>query len=230
MLSNIGTRGRGIVRKTVAAVRKGFSLIELMIAVGIFIILTSVAFYGYADFNNDMVMTNQAYELSLHVRQAQVYGIAVRGGSGAVGSEFTASYGVVANVGSSVVTIFRDTNDDGLYDPSDPNEPALELLTFARGVEVCRICAITSAITSGTDVEGGCSGSFDDLSITFKRPDPDARVAINDVPFDSGPAYSLTRIAIQAPNGKERYVDVTVTGQVSVRNQSESGTKICDAP
>jgi type II secretory pathway pseudopilin PulG len=226
MLLSIVTKGKGIAQKTAAAVRKGFSIIELMIAVGIFIILTSVAFYGYADFNNDMVMTNQAYELSLHVRQAQVYGIAVRGGSGAVGSEFTASYGVVANVGSSVVTIFRDTNDDGLYDPSDPNEPALELLTFARGVEVCRICAITS----GTDVEGGCSGSFDDLAITFKRPDPGARVAINDVPFDSGPTYSLTRIAIQAPNGKERYVDVTVTGQVSVRNQSESGSKICDAP
>lgn len=219
-------KGRAAARKTVALVRKGFSIIELMIAVSIFIILTAIAFYGYADFNNDMVMTNQAYELSLHVRQAQVYGIAVRGGSGAVGSEFTASYGVAASIGSRVVTIFRDGNDDGLYDPSASDEPALELLTFARGVEVCRICTITT----GTDVESGCSNSYDDVSITFKRPDPDARVAINDAPFDSGPSYSLTRIAIQAPNGRERYVDVTVTGQVSVRNQSDSGMKLCDAP
>lgn len=226
MLFGVITKTKQAVRKTATLVRKGFSIIELMIAVSIFIILTSVAFYGYADFNNDMVMTNQAYELSLHVRQAQVYGIAVRGGSGAVGSEFTASYGVAANVGSPVVTIFRDANDDGLYDPSSADEPALELLTFARGVEVCRICAITT----GTDVEGGCSNAYDDISISFKRPDPDARVAINDVPFDDGPLYALTRIAIQAPNGRERYVDVTVTGQVSVRNQSESGTKICDAP
>jgi len=226
MLFGVIMKTKQAAHKTAALVRKGFSIIELMIAVAIFIILTSVAFYGYADFNNDMVMTNQAYELSLHVRQAQVYGIAVRGGSGAVGSEFTASYGVAANVGSSVVTIFRDANDDGLYDPSDPAEPALELLTFARGVEVCRICAITT----GTDVESGCSNAYDDVSISFKRPDPDARVAINDVPFDSGPSYALTRLAIQAPNGRERYVDVTVTGQVSVRNQSESGTKICDAP
>ena len=225
MFSSLIAKTKRATRKTAALVRKGFSIIELMIAVAIFIILTSVAFYGYADFNNDMVMTNQAYELSLHVRQAQVYGIAVRGGSGAAGSEFTASYGVAANIGSSVVTIFRDANDDGLYDPSSPDEPALELLTFARGVEVCRIC-----ITSGTNVESGCSDAYDDISISFKRPDPDARVAINDVPYDAGPAYALTRIAIQAPNGKERYVDVTVTGQVSVRNQSESGTKICDAP
>ncbi len=218
------TATKRVVQKTALLIRKGFSIIELMIAVGIFIILTAVAFYGYADFNNDMVMTNQAYELSLHVRQAQVYGIAVRGGSGAVGSEFTASYGVAASAGSPVVTIFRDANDDGLYDPSDPAEPALELLTFARGVEVCRVCAINT----GTNIESGCS--YDDVSISFKRPDPDARVAIDGVPFDMGPAYALTRIAIQAPNGRERYVDVTVTGQVSVRNQSESGTKICDAP
>lgn len=214
-----------IARKTVALVRKGFSIIELMIAVSIFIILTAIAFYGYADFNNDMVMTNQAYELSLHVRQAQVYGIAVRGGSGAVGSEFTASYGVAASVGSSVVTIFRDGNDDGLYEPGSSEDPALELLTFARGVEVCRICA-----TSGNDVESGCSNLHDKISVTFKRPDPDARIAINDTPFDSGPNYSLVRLAIQAPNGRERYVDITVTGQVSVRNQSDSGMKLCDAP
>ena len=216
-----------IVARTVELVKKGFSIIELMIAVGIFVILTSIAFIGYADFNNDMTMTNQAYELLLHVRQAQVYGIAVRGDTTGADGQFDASYGVHARVGSEVVPIFRDTDGDGTRDDSDSSvEPLLEVLTFARGVKVCAVCAITS----GSNINAGCDSSYEDLYVTFRRPDPDARIAVNEVPFESGPSYSMARVVVQAPNGRERYVDVTLTGQVSVSALGDPANAVCEAP
>lgn len=197
---------------------QGFTLMELLIAVGIFILLTGVAFYGYADFNNNITMTNQAYELSLHVRQAQIYGIAVRGNVIGTDPDFDASYGFQATQSGNTVNIFRDNNSDGVYDES---EPILERLTFAQRVKVCVICAMGPGET-----EYDCNDNYDSLYITFRRPDPDARIDIN----DTGVPYSAARMIIQAPNLKERYVDVTSTGQISVRIPNENDPPICGIP
>jgi hypothetical protein len=188
-----------------------------LVAVGIFVLLTSVAFYGYSDFNNNITMTNQAYELSLHVRQAQIYGIAVRGDVSGTDPDFDASYGFHTAQGSNISTIFRDNDADGVY---DDDEPILERLTFAQRVKVCLICAITT----GSEFE--CEDAYDNLYITFRRPDPDAHININDTPT----SYGSARVVVQAPNGKERFVDVTSTGQISVHVPDPTEPPVCEAP
>jgi prepilin-type N-terminal cleavage/methylation domain-containing protein len=203
--------------KVKEGIKAGFTLMELMVAVGIFVLLTSVAFYGYADFNNNITMTNQAYELSLHVRQAQIYGIAVRGDITGADPDFEASYGFHASQGSNMATIFRDNDADGVYTET---EPILERLTLAQRVRVCAICAITT----GTSFQ--CENAYENLYITFRRPDPDARIDIN----DTATAYAAARVVVQAPNGKERFVDVTSTGQISVRIPDPEEAPVCLAP
>ncbi len=59
--------------------KKGFTLLELLFVIGIFSILTSIVIYNYGNFNNNIIVSNLAYEVALEIRQAQVYGLGVRG-------------------------------------------------------------------------------------------------------------------------------------------------------
>ena len=60
----------------------GFSLVELIVVMGIFTIMTSIVIFNYGRFSSNLIVTNLAYESALAVRQAQVYGISVKNTSG----------------------------------------------------------------------------------------------------------------------------------------------------
>lgn len=200
-----------------------FTIIELVVCITIFSVMTALVVAKYGNFNQSVLLTDLAYDTAITVRTAQTYGLSVQNSQ--VGSNsFSYGYGVdfCANAsgcnGPTGITIaniqlvlFADTDvngstfGDGKYDNSDIQE---SLYTITRG-----------AIVSGFCFSDGCSspdsGVYTRLDITFKRPNPDA--VINAYNSSGWTPKPYAAILIKGTDGSLRQVIVRGTGQVSVQ-------------
>ena len=57
----------------------GFTLIELIVSVAIFVFMTALVVAKYGNFNQSVLMTDLAYDIALTLRTAQTYGVSVQG-------------------------------------------------------------------------------------------------------------------------------------------------------
>jgi prepilin-type N-terminal cleavage/methylation domain-containing protein len=58
---------------------RGFSFIELIISIAVFTLITSAMLVSFSRLQGDVSLTNLAYDTALTIRQAQSYGVQVRG-------------------------------------------------------------------------------------------------------------------------------------------------------
>lgn len=206
---------------------RGFTLIEMIVVVAIFTILTSVVLFNYSDFNNNILSTNLTYEIALTVREAQVYALGATGVVGATDG-FNTRYGAYFNIDLDAVSdndryfmLFADKDSNGRCEngcsfqciAGDPDlDSCREVSRLTRGVFIANLC-----VANGEPIneDGECTGeSVKDLSITFERPNPDAVIATSG--YDPG-AYTDAAIIVEAPNAARRAVVVRSTGQISVK-------------
>lgn len=207
--------------------KAGFTIIEMLVVAAIFAILTAIIIFNYGNFTDNILATNMAYEIGLVARQAQVFGLGVRG----TGGEFTNAYGIFVNLedgssaeGTKNIIFFVDNKPtDGNGECNDESgdsfctcsttdgltDECLERLTLQRGI-----------IINGLFVkdEGGDCVSTNRLAVTFKRPNPDA-IIVDQADHNIG--FELAEMQLFAPRSQSpRYVIVRNTGQISVDNQS----------
>lgn len=216
--------------------QKGFTLIELLVCLAIFMVITGIVLYDYGDFNNDLVVSNLAYEVALEVRTAQVYGLSVLGTENATTGQdnFDSGYGVHFDTNyPSTFYLFVDTFGTGrlqnsLTDPTfngtcmGPAEggeclEAVKLQGTNYIKEFCTVADDSDACNSGT---GGNTGYPATLDITFKRPNPDANVQLLELPISgSQPTqYNNAKIVIASGDDKsEKVITVDQSGQISVQ-------------
>ena len=71
-------------KKIMPNVVRGFTLIEMMVSVGIFALITTLIMVSGRSFGGSVLLTNLAYDVALSVRRAQTFGINVRADQGAV--------------------------------------------------------------------------------------------------------------------------------------------------
>ncbi len=71
---------------------RAFTMIEMLVVLAIFGIITSMVLFEYSNFNSQIVMTNTVYEVALTARQAQVYALGTRQQEGLEG--FYNRYGI----------------------------------------------------------------------------------------------------------------------------------------
>ena len=202
---------------------RGFTLIEVIVSIGIFVILLSVVLLKYGDFQGNVLLSNLVYQVALSVRQAQIYGIGVRASSGSFQTMYALHFDKAIN--NSYVFFAEDKNQSvahGLFkyvEPVDPDSPLptedsiVDTYKLRPGYTLKRICATVNA----TYV---CSDDVTPLAITtidvyFKRPKPDAIIKVYDgagtlIPNTGGSA----RLEIQA-RGRTRCVTIEKTGQIS---------------
>lgn len=208
--------------------RRGFTLVELLVAITIFTIVTALVLVKYQSFNGGVVLTNLAYEIALTVREAQTYGINVRG----QGGNFDLSYGIHFTPNTKSFSMFSDTHvsppsslcnvitldcsGNGRYDSGDLSVGTFNL---SRGITLQSVC--------GTGQSGElCVIPTDNvnqvgaLDITFNRPDPSASFVFSNT---SGGVItypvSSVRIRIVAPNGiSKRDVVIQSTGQIQIKD------------
>lgn len=182
----------------------GFTLIEMLVVVAIIVIVTSLALAKNSQFNNTILLSDTAYDISFSIRQAQVYGLSVKEFTGnGISSTFSVGYGVYFNANTpSQYTLFVDTDRDHLYqNPPDAIEQSVILRNNYRISTLC-------GSRNGTETCGLSS-----LTVAFERPNPDAFMS------SGGAAYDSVRLILQARGGDTRSINIFTTGQISVTGQ-----------
>ena len=187
---------------------RGFTLVELLVVMGIFVVITGLILADNNRFGGAILLENLAYDVALSVRQAQVYGISVRQFETV---SFQVSYGMYFTVGSSY-SLFGDKNGNGLWDGGEDVSPSP--YDIGRGFGISKLCAPKGA-------DEGCIDTRARLDIVFKRPEPDACISANGATSfnTSGVCISTTesaRIVLTSPRGDTRSVIVEKSGQIAV--------------
>lgn len=196
--------------------KKGFSIIELIVVIGIFSIILSVALFNQGKLNNNILLTNLAYEIALLVRETQAYGIGVRAQNTEGG--FQGGYGISFDPRSpNRIFQFNDINNNKIL---DQGELASEyIIQNQRGNTIVAQCI--------GEASGPCMDNNKLINVVFQRPNPEAFFTRADVnggtagPFaeSAGPAY----IVVETPMGENcRVVVIEQTGQIRVET-NENG-------
>lgn len=173
---------------------RGFTIIEVMVVVSIIAILSSILMFQFRSFDSQLLVRNVAYEIAGTLREAQLYGVSVRGNAGA----FTAGYGVHFVPGTTYI-VFRDVDSSKTYTSGD--------VTLA-----------TSKITGSKSITNLCSTACaqTSLDIIFTRPNPDAAFAWSPSAIAATTSVEI-HVGSNLPGGTTRRVVVSETGQISVK-------------
>ncbi len=193
----------------------GFTIVELIVSLAIFAIMTSLVLSKYGKFDQGVILTNLAYDVALTIRNAQSYGLNVRSASrdanafdySATIAKSGGTYGVHFDKSlPSQFIFFVDGNGNGIYDDLTNSD---QKTTIKRGSSISSMCV--------SDTKSCTVGGFDvqQLDITFKRPDPNAIITANGVPTKK---YGYAEIVLKAVDNTTRKVIVNFTGQISVDN------------
>lgn len=219
----------------------GFALLELLIAVTLFGIITGGVLLSYSRVGEQLFVTSLAYETALSFRQAQSYGVSVRQFQGGGASTFDAAYGLYFESGSDKeFVLFADGNGsgsrlhyDGLHDASGcvsgSGSECVGVVRVERGNRILKFCGVLPA-DGGRDrpdeeKREECntlstpplnpSPSIAYLDVLFLRPNPDALIRTDR--SGVGERYKAARVYLASPRGEKRVVEVVSTGQISIK-------------
>ena len=190
---------------------KGFTLVEMLISVGIFTVMSAIILANYPEFRSRSALDNLTAQVAIVFREAQVYGISVREEGG---ENFSSGYGVHIDLSNSdkQLIIFADKDRDYVYDGDSKSggDSILETFDLTGGEKITELCAPSCVGDTG-------SRPSDQKSVTtvFLRPNPDAY-------FSVGGSYdgSISSMSLKISNRSgsySRHVEVYTTGQISVR-------------
>lgn len=190
----------------------GFTLVELMVSISIFAVITAVVLIRNNEFNSGILFSNMVYEIALSIREMQTYGITVRASDTGT---FQNGYGVYFNSSetekNSLVQFTDIPNVSGVRNQSydNPAEKLFKLnLKPGNFIEEIKVCD-----------SGNVCSQVSEVAITYVRPEPDATIK-------SGvTTYTRAGITVRAPGNDpivRKCIVVTSVGQISV--QTYNGT------
>ncbi len=179
-------------------------------SIGIVVLISSIVLFNYSKFNDNIAVSTSAQEMSIAVRQAQVYGITVKE-SGAGTGNFNYSYGIAFDPISYPTSyfIFVDRNGDKKFGGPDGcggnASECVEIINLRNGVRITSICDGTSCPP----------GQARKSTILFTRPNPDPSVYY----FDSNGVQVNgltfpTKVQLSSPRGNSMTVTIERTGQI----------------
>ena len=214
--------------------RQAFTLVELLVTITIFVIMSGVVLFSQTKFNSSILLTNLAYDLALTVRQAQTFGVNIKqfdlGGIAVFNP-----YGVHIQMVNDRATQFFlftditeeavgnpdfwsvDINDDGQPD----NVPESAIVTYTS-CEKAEGCVTRQSLKRGNYISGvrrieadGTVVALEAIDIMFVRPNPEA-IIWGEVD-DEVERYDSVVICLSEPDGVEhKAVEVRQTGQIEV--------------
>lgn len=203
---------------------RGFTILELLVSLTIFAIMTALLLSKYGTFNQGVILTNLAYDIALTIRNAQMYGLNVKS-SGRTVNDFSNPYGVYFDTSTAaskiLVTSFIDLKQGNMYNPDNLYNNSQADINPATGMPY-------EFLTSSTIKNGGYIGSIrtcnnykctnpitrTNVSIVFKRPKPDALIYTNPNTFFNG--FQKVMIDVKSSDGNTRTITVTDNGEISV--------------
>ena len=111
---------RRTTRTAARGIQAGFTLVEMLVVIGIIAVITGVIITGQSAYNQSLLLTDTAYTVAFSVRQAQFYGLSSRGIAANSGTNVVnAGYGVSFNANTpDRYTVFADTSNAGFTTPT----------------------------------------------------------------------------------------------------------------
>ena len=179
--------------------QRGFSLIELMVAVGILILINTMIFAKYPEFSQKMALKRTSEEIALTARQAQAYALGIKRSASIGGDYFGFGIHFDKNTSESKsLILFTDSNSDKTYDSGELFQ---------------KFKIDTGDYISSLECDS-CSGSVDKLDIVYPRATSIAAISADGIVCGS---CSYSTVTIKSPGGKEKYINIWISGQISVK-------------
>lgn len=205
------------MRKSSAHFHTGFSIVELIVSVAIFVLMTSLLVTKYGTFNQNILITNNAYDVALILRNAQSYGLNVKStpveGGAQYSGTFTSGYGVYIKAAAAgtvtEIPFFPDVDRDGIWDGPPENPVEKPVATYALKNQIT-----FTGIKAGSSPDS--NSPMYSLDITFRRPNPDAIIMGTPTVGGTPVQYSYAEFTLVSNNGATRKIAVRSTGQISV--------------
>jgi prepilin-type N-terminal cleavage/methylation domain-containing protein len=209
----------------------GFTLIEMLMVVAIFAVITTILMFNYSDFSTSAAVRNLAEDIGLSVRKAQSYATSVRSlaGTNAIMSDMFPAYGASFSVNptgnkydptATSFILFADVAPTGGNSDDDIYENNGSCGTPAQGSECLESFDITSAdkivsLCTATTGAQTCMTNSGTVHVVFRRPTPDAEICILGTNCATD-LQSYLYITLQSAKGVQRVVKIYETGQISV--------------
>ena len=102
-----------IFKKFRSGVQKGFTLIEMMVVLAIFLLISGITLANYPAFNSRVSISTLANGIAVSIREAQVYGVSVKNATTSAlglypsyGVYFNTAAGFSLSPGTSIEDIF----------------------------------------------------------------------------------------------------------------------------
>lgn len=207
---------------------KGFTLVELVVSIGILFAITTVLLAKYPETAVRLSLANSSHELSLLIREAQVRGSAIDSVNSSLGG-----YGVfISFTASDRFILFGDTVDPSvpkpygisvgneLFENGTPIDETKSIISLPSRYSVAKLCV-------GAGFPFVCNTNSDPdiqtLTISFTRPEPNPSIYVNG---DKAVDYTGACIELHSPQapgvGHIRNVQVFSSGMI------RTGVGSCD--
>jgi len=225
---------------------KGFSLIELLVSIVLFGLITTGILVVYSKVGEQIFATTLAYDVALAFRQAQNYGVSVKGFGGTDAEAYDISYGLHFQSGgegdNTSFVLFVDERDPSDGKKNQQYDGTHSSAGCAAGVTEC---VKMSRIQHSNVILKFCGVLPPDLgrdapdeqkneectSASTPPSNPPANISRLDVLFErpnpdaiirtnlSGltERYKAARVYIKSPRGEKRVIEVMSTGQISLK-------------
>lgn len=217
---------------------RGFTLVELMVALFIMSVSTVLLLANYPDSTVRLNLLNNAHSFALLVREAQLRGSAIDSASSTV-----SGYGIFINSAtSSVAILFSDATDnssgiplkstsgfpigDGLYDTAfSPKDSIKNTLQLKDTFTFKKLCVASSTATGPrigtssflcTKVNATDITPIKTLTISFTRPSQVAHIYVNNATSSDFSKACIQLYSLKTPKaGHIRSVVVSHSGVIT---------------
>lgn len=205
----------------------GFTLIELMVTISIFLVITTTVIFNYGDFKSSVSLQNNTDSIALSIRKAQSYAIGAKGSGGVFSNSYGIHFSIDENTPSNPQSGFNksfilfSTNNNKLYDVANGGS-----CSDSSANECRELFSITSSDKiKEIWVDGDKTNpTYSNVDIVFTRPEPRAYFCYRpNVSTSTCTAVGNSSVSIVISNGqtgtreKTKTITVQNTGQISVQ-------------
>lgn len=211
---------------------RGFSLIELLVVLGIITFIMSVVFTSQSTFNKTLILKNTAYDIALMLRTAETYGL----GSRVSGISANAGYGLHFQRGTTdSFVLFADTAGgascvgmapdckpgNNVYTSIGPTPDTLvQTYTLGNGITISDFCVSYASGNWSCANKLGTGMNITSLDVVFTRPNTNALMSVNGLYSPAPFAPTKACLIISSPQGAERFVSITTSGVIAANATS----------
>jgi prepilin-type N-terminal cleavage/methylation domain-containing protein len=192
---------------------KGFTLVELLVSIGIIGLVTGIVLVKYSAFDSTILLKNTAYEIALALREAQVKSVSVSYQNATADYPFGVTF--VPTQKNYVIFRYADATAYPIYDRPgvNPKASGVSTSTIGRTMKIKEVCYTLN----GTWDPSNCRVSASDrLDVSFRRPEYKALIRAS---WYGGTQSNIigAQIKVGSDSNENTFVvEVSNLGQISV--------------